>query len=129
MNPLPWFFMVLTAFCQAKDVWYDATGRPVIETNGGKPGELQPKDLIVTEQPLLRVSEAPWRNQPGNPRLRRDERSWWWMGPLWTVQAMPSIRATCLRPCAVSLRRTSGAAMWNFSYQSRGISWSFTPCR
>jgi hypothetical protein len=123
------FVIWVMAVARAQDVWYDAKGRPVVETASGNPGQLQPKDLIVTDQPLLRVSEAPWRGQAGNARVWRAQRSWWWLGPIWTFQSMPLVRTSCPKPCEMHQQRAMGASTWNFSYQSRGISLSFTPCR
>lgn len=112
----------------AQDVWYDAGGRAVIETVREKPGRLQPRDLIVTDLPLLRVSEVPWRRD-NKSRARCDLLSWWWPGSFCQVNVRRISRVPYLRPGAGSIQQKWGMWIGNFSYQCRGGAWSCHRCR
>ena len=118
--------MLMTSFALAKDVWYDASGKPVMETAAEAPGKTQPRDLVAHDQPLLRVTPAPWDASRSQRRARWNGRDWWWPVGAWAWGYGAFPRFNYQRCAAPVTYRTAGRGTWNFSYRGSGIHVNFT---
>gem|GEM_PF-4105914 len=114
--------MLLTCFAPAKDVWYDASGKPVMETAGEAAGKTQPRDLIATAQPLMRVTPPPWDMARAQRRARWLNNDGCWPVSYWNWGWRAFPRFTYQR-CAVPAIQ---GGRWNFSFRSPGLQVNFT---
>jgi hypothetical protein len=126
MKMIAFGVLLLASFASAKDVWYDASGKPVMETAAEAPGKIQPRDLVVNDQPLLRVTPAPWDASRNQRRARWNGNDWWWPvgGWAWGCRTFP--RFTYQRCAAPVTDRAGCRSTWNFSYRGSGLYVNFT---